>query len=148
VEVFFVQSAAIAARLNHTLPRSAVLGMGDRAGVFGYELNRPVVSIEGIVNNAAYIRALEHGTVKRSLRDAGVDYYVRSINTDEEANTTPRRDQGGAWSPPASCGRRAEPLYGTGEKTWFTVCTRDVVFTTRRDDAETLTVWSYPSRRR
>lgn len=147
-EDFFVQSAAIADRLDRTLPRSAVLGMGDRAGVLGYELDRPVVSIEGIVNNAAYIDALQDGTVRRFLRRAGVDYYVRSINTAEEKSTTPRRDQGGAWSPPASCGRRAEPLYGVGPKTWFRVCTDDVVFTTRPDDAESLTVWSYPSRSR
>lgn len=144
-EDFFVQSAAIAQRLNHTLPRSAVLGMGDRAGAFGYQLDRPVVSIEGIVNDADFLHALEDGRVPQFLRRAGVDYYVRSINTAEEANTTPRRDQGGTWAPPRSCGRRAEPLYGVGPKTWFTVCTDDVVFTTGRHAAETLTVWSYPA---
>ena len=113
--------------------------------MFGYELDRPVVSIEGIVNDTDYLHALEDGRVKQFLRRAGVDYYVRSINTAEEANTTPRRDQGGTWAPPPSCGRRAEPLYGIGPKTWFRVCTDDVFFTTGRHDPETLTVWSYPS---
>jgi hypothetical protein len=145
-ENFFVQSAAIARRLNHELPRDAVLGMGDRAGIFGYELDRPVVSIEGIVNNADYLHALEDGKVHRFLEGSSVDHYVRSINTAEEASTTAERDQGGTWAPPASCGRRAEPLYGTGPKTWFRVCADDVVFTTDPSATETLTVWRYPPR--
>jgi hypothetical protein len=144
-EDFFVQSAAIARDLDRTLPRSATLAMGDRAGAFGYELDRPVVSIEGIVNDAGYLHALQDGRVHEALREDGVDFYVRSINTKEERNTT-GRDIAGAWTPPDGCGRRAEPLYGNGPKTWFRVCTGDVVFTTGPGDAESLTVWRYPSR--
>ena len=143
-EDFFVQSAVIAKKLNRTLPRGAVVAMADRAGVFGYELDRPVVSIEGIVNDTDYLHAVEQHRVPLSLRRDGVDYYVRSINAEEERNTTPRRDLGGIA--PGTCGLRAEPLYGIGRKTWFRVCANDLVFATPRDAVESLAVWKVTRR--
>ena len=143
-EDFFVQSAAIAHRLNRTLPRDAIIGMADRAGIFGYELDRPVVSIEGIVNDVSYFHAVERGRVLESLGHDGMNFYVRSINADEELHTTARRDLGGIRR--GTCGRRAEPLYGIGPKTWFRVCARDLVFVTPPDAVESLAVWRFVPR--
>jgi hypothetical protein len=143
-EDFFVQSAVVAHTLNRTLPRDAVVGMADRAGVFGYELDRPVVSIEGIVNDASYLHAVEQGRVMQSLRSDGVNFYVRSINADEELHTTPHRDIGGTR--PGTCGRRAEPLYGVGPKTWFPVCAADLVYVTPPHAVESIAVWRFNPR--
>ncbi len=143
-EDFFVQSTAIADSLNRTLPHDAIVAMGDRAGVFGYELDRPVVSIEGIVNDTAFLSAVERHRVLRALKRDRVAYYVRSINADEELHTTPKRDLGGRR--PGTCGRRAEPLYGIGPKTWFRVCGDDLVFETPRGAVESLAVWRFNPR--
>ena len=48
------------ARLNRTLPEGAVVGAWN-AGILGYFLKRPVINLDGLVNDAAYLERLRAG---------------------------------------------------------------------------------------
>jgi hypothetical protein len=149
-ENFFAQSARAAHALNHQLPPQAVVAMGDRAGVFGYLLDRPVISIEGIVNSTDYLdNYLSKRRVSAFMAREHVDYYARSYFVPMEQDNT-RFELGGepylGGGNPLDCGRRGEPIQGTVAFTYFHVCLGDVVYRTpgfyRHGDQ--FVVWRYP----
>src|SRR4029077_13898830 len=49
--VWMQDEVTLANQLNQTLPRDAVVAMGNRAGVLSYYLKRPIVQTEGLVNS-------------------------------------------------------------------------------------------------
>lgn len=55
-----VSRLALAARLNRTLPRDTIAGAWN-AGVIGYFLNVPVVNLDGLMNDGAFLERLRAG---------------------------------------------------------------------------------------
>ncbi len=88
VRTFIDRSRAVAAWLSAHTPANAVYAMGDRAGALGFFLDRPIYQLEGIVNDARYLSALEQNEVDRTwLLANGVRYLVttRDVAVHREA---------------------------------------------------------------
>jgi hypothetical protein len=134
-----IQAWAAAEKLNRELPPEAVLAMGDRAGAFGYFLDRPLVQVEGLVASPEFLLALAEGRVHPLLARLGVDYVVYSggprSGGDPQAAETP------------GCAEFTEPKWGSGPKYRTTICAEDLVY--RRQLAHpgamggTTAVWVY-----
>ena len=137
-ENFYTQSAKGAAALDATLPRDAVIAMGDRAGAFGYFVNRPVVQLEGIVNSHEFLDAVERGESNQFLQRAGVTYYAKSAHLEDRY---PLENDGGPEPEAKQCGWRFEPFFGESDKLRFAVCKDDIVYTATSANGEQLTVW-------
>jgi hypothetical protein len=138
-ENFYTQAALAAMRLNRSLPRDAVVAMGDRAGAFGYVLDRPVVQLEGIVNDAAFIDARRTRHVHDFLRASHVDYFARSLYMPDARKASPARCQ--IWK---------EPRFGPRQDTNFLLCPRGIVYESHLTvNGEQLVLWRYtpPPRR-
>ncbi len=139
-ENFLTQNAAAAIALNKVLPHDAVVAMGDRAGVVGYFLDRPVVQLEGIVGSNEYLDAVRHGHAHAFLRREHVTYYAKSANL---ATRLLLEHDGGPGAAAHECGFRFEPYFGGGDKVVFNVCRRDIVYATPVAHGEQLVVWRY-----
>ncbi len=137
-ENFYTQNAKAALALRATLPNGAVLAMGDRSGVFGYLVERPVVQLEGIVNSNQFLDAVERRDVDQFLRREHVSYFVKSAHT---IDRYPLETDGGPEPGVKHCGWRFEPYFGESDKMMFTVCTSDIVYTSTASQGERLTVW-------
>ncbi|MCB2115543.1 MAG: hypothetical protein KDE00_04400 [Rhodobacteraceae bacterium] len=73
---YSVSRLRIAEQLNGTLPRDAVAAAWN-AGALGYFLDRPVVNLDGLVNDSAFLNHLESGRPLLSyLRAEGVTYLI------------------------------------------------------------------------
>ena len=139
-ENFLTQNVVAAHALNHVLPKDAVVAMGDRAGVVGYFLDRPVVQLEGIVNSNAFLDARRAGHTHAVLRREHVTYYVKSAN---RFTRLLLEHDGGPEPGARECGFRFEPYFGAGDKVVFDVCRRDIVYSTPVAHGEQLVVWRY-----
>jgi hypothetical protein len=139
-ENFSTQNAMAALRLNKLLPKRAVVAMGDRAGIFGYYLDRPVVQVEGIVNSNEYLDAVRADRVHAFLRHEHVTYYAKSA---VRANRLLLEHDGGPDPGAKECGFRFEPYFGAGDKVVFDVCRRTMVFTLPLAHGEQIVVWQY-----
>ncbi|HEY3832589.1 MAG TPA: hypothetical protein VGO03_09875 [Acidimicrobiia bacterium] len=139
-ENFLTQNAAAAMALNHVLPKNAVVAMGDRAGVVGYFLDRPVVQLEGIANSNEFLDAVQHGHAHAFLRGEHVAYYIKSADLSARLLL---EHNGGPDPGAQECGFRFEPYFGGGNKVVFNVCQRDIVFATPIAKGEQLVVWRY-----
>ena len=116
-----IQARAAAERLNRELPPDAVLAMGDRAGAFGYFLDRPLVQVEGLVASPEFLEALAAGEVHPLLERLSVDYVVysggpKSGGDPQEALESP------------GCATFTEPKWGSGPKYRTEVCEADLVY--------------------
>jgi hypothetical protein len=138
-ENFYTQNAKAAMELNHVLPKDAVVAMGDRAGIVGYYLDRPVVQVEGIVNSNEFLDAKQAGHAHAFLRKVRVTYYAKSAN---RANRLVLEKDGGPDAK-KGCGFRFEPYFGGGDKIVFFVCKHDIVYNTPLAHGEELVVWRY-----
>jgi hypothetical protein len=69
---FHIASYHAAKWVNASAPRNAVLAMKD-SGAFGYFVDRPVINLDGVVNNRAYQEALVRDGVAAYLALEGVD---------------------------------------------------------------------------
>lgn len=87
------------------LPGGSVLATKD-AGVLGYFSERPVVNLDGLVNNWEYQEALRLDKHVDHLRDAGVTHLVQH-NVEEHALNRPYR----FWFYSALYSREATPLF-------------------------------------
>lgn len=114
-----IQARAAAERLNQELPFDAVLAMGDRAGAFGYFLDRPLVQVEGLVASPEFLDALEEGKVHPLLAQLGVDFVVYSGGP--KSGGDPREAAPG-------CSTFTEPKWGSGPKYRTEVCEADLVY--------------------
>jgi hypothetical protein len=112
------------------LPEDAVLAMGDRAGLFGLVADRPLLQLEGLMADEAFLHDLEHGSVLRRMADDGVDYYARY---------SPRSDRP---LDGRDCWQLREPTVSRGPSFEVTVCQADLVH--RRVDGDNeLTIWRF-----
>jgi len=66
----------IALELNETLPDTAVVAMGDRAGSFAYFFHGHVVQAEGLAGDTQLVSAVRSGTLHRYLHRMGTDYIL------------------------------------------------------------------------
>lgn len=66
----------IALELNETLPDTAVVAMGDRAGSFAYFFHGHVVQAEGLAGDADLAAAVRSGTLQRYLLSVGTDFIL------------------------------------------------------------------------
>ncbi len=112
---------AAAEKLNQELPPYAILAMGDRAGAFGYFLDRPLVQVEGLVASKSFLEALEKGEVHHLLRSLEVDYVVYSGGEKSGGGLKPLAGQEG-------CGTFEEPKWGRGPKYQTEVCQKDLIY--------------------
>ena len=118
--------------LEADLPSDAVIAMGDRAGLVGYLVDRPMLQLEGLMADARWLHDLEDGTALERMEEEGVDYYVwsgwvsgRQIVVDG-----------------APCLVFTEPRAGDGPKFQVTVCESDQVFSTG-EGHDQFNVWRY-----
>lgn len=116
-----IQAWAAATRLNQQLPPDAILAMGDRAGAFGYFLDRPLVQVEGLVASKEFLEALEKGEVHAMLARLGVDYVVYSGGEKSGGEPAPLPGAPG-------CATFEEPKWGSGPKYRTEVCAADLVY--------------------
>ncbi len=73
---FYAVNTAAASRFA-TLTGGAPVGMGDRAGSFAWSYPGPVVQLEGLVNDAAWLRLLKtRGDAKAELCRRGVRFMA------------------------------------------------------------------------
>ena len=135
-----IQAWAAAEALNRQLPADAILAMGDRAGAFGYFLDRPLVQVEGLVASKAFLLALEKGEVHPLLARLGVDYVIYSGGPKSGGDPQPLEGQPG-------CASFEEPKWGRGPKYRTEVCEQDLVYRQILDHpgamGGTTSVWLY-----
>lgn len=130
---FVEQGPAMAARVAGLVPPGVPLAMGDRAGSFGYHLDRPLVHLEGLVNSADYLDALRAGWVGPFLAERRVGYYAR-------ADMDPGHPIGMAGP---ACRAFTEPQQGHGPKVSITVCDADLLLDFPLADGTAYRVWRY-----
>lgn len=138
VTTFYDQNAAAIKKLDAVLPSDAVIAIGDRAGVIGYFLDRPMIQLEGIVNSNDYLDALEDNSVVQWLRDRNVTYYAKSSHVPDRY---PLEVGGEPEGNSPECGPRFEPFFGVGNKVQITVCRADIVYASPIVNGEQLVVW-------
>ncbi len=73
---FRYRNMLIALELNETLPDTAVVAMGDRAGSFAYFFHGHVVQAEGLAGNADLGAAVRSGTLQHYLHSVGTDFIL------------------------------------------------------------------------
>jgi hypothetical protein len=118
--------------LDAALPPDAVVAMGDRAGLVGYLLDRPMLQLEGLMADARWLRDLEEGTAHERMAEEGVEYYLWSGAV---AGRPVDRGDG-------PCLAMTEPRAGDGPKFEVTVCLSDLVFQVG-EHHDQFTVWRY-----
>ncbi|MUL78119.1 hypothetical protein [Mycolicibacterium sp. CBMA 226] len=123
----------VAQQVATEAPDIAPLAMGDRAGAFGYHLDRPLINIEGIVASPEFLDALANGHAPEFLRKEGVRYYA---NATADASTP-------ATSAGPTCRRFMEPFQGEGPKFPVIVCDCDLVVNQGVGDGVSFRVWRY-----
>lgn len=67
--------------MNRHLPAGAVVGSPD-CGVVGYFSNHRVVNLDGLVNSAAFFRAMRTQSVETWIRAAGVTHLANGVRVD------------------------------------------------------------------
>jgi hypothetical protein len=117
--------------VHDELPADTVIAMGDRAGYFGYIAERPLLHLEGLVADKAYLDQLERGEALDRMRSQGVDYYVHRGRGGLEVELDGQR-----------CWRFTEPAYTTGPTFEVTACENDLVFA-EGHPAIALSIWKF-----
>ena len=117
--------------VREQLPDDAVLAMGDRAGIFGFLAERPLLHLEGLTADADYLDDMEHGAVADRMAAEGVDYYVH-YGAPGQAVTVDGRE----------CQRFHEPEKGGGPKSAIVVCDDDRLFTSGTAD-DSIAIWAF-----
>lgn len=135
-----IQAWAAAEKLNQALEKEAIVAMGDRAGAFGYFLDRPLVQVEGLVASKEFLAALEQGEVHQLLEKLGVDYVAYSGGPKSGGDPQPDAEHPG-------CASFAEPKWGSGPKYRTEICDQDLVYQQRLSHpgamGGTTSVWRY-----
>lgn len=130
---FVENGPVLAARLAAVAPVDAPMAMGDRAGSVGFHLRRPLIHLEGLVESAGYLRALQDGRVPDFLAQRGVGFYARG-------DASPGAPEPAAG---AGCRRFVEPQQGAGPKADIVVCAGDLVVDVPLSDGTAYRVWRY-----
>lgn len=112
-------SVRAATFVDRELPPDAVIAMGDRGGLFGYLADRPLLHLEGLVADAAWLDDLRDGTELERMNAEGVNYYVwYGTDTSDQV----RLDRG-------ICHVFPEPRNAAESLFDVTVCDIDLVYT-------------------
>ena len=130
---FVERGPEVATRLDGLMPVDVPIAMGDRAGSFGYHLDRPMVHLEGLVNSRDYLEALRTGHVTDFLAERRVGLYAR-------ADADPGQPLHAAVD-----GYRlfTEPEQGDGPKMSIVVCDADLMLHVRLANGTSYRVWHY-----
>jgi hypothetical protein len=134
-ESFLAQNAKAASTLRRDLPDDAVIAMGDRAGVVGYLVDRPVVQLEGIVNSADYLEVLEHGDIYEYLAEVGVDHLALSRHTPDTDDAV--------TDEPGDCRAWDEPFFAPEPSVTFIRCTEHLVYRSPVAAGEQFALWRF-----
>jgi len=126
-------SAEAAAFVDRELPADATLAMGDRAGLFGYLADRPLLHLEGLVGDAAWLDDLRAGTELERMDAEGVDYYVWYGPDESDPVTLENGRPCRVFHEPRNA---AQPLFDV------TVCDADLVYTDEADE-HWIAIWRY-----
>lgn len=140
-ENWFAQEVRGADAANRLLAPGAVVAMGDRAGLFGYLADHPVITIEGVMGDRAMLEALRHGTLHRYLARHRVSVYARSDFLGPERLARPLSGETPSGAP---CRRWGEPTLSAGRRTAFRVCRYDLVYRSVTPGGDRFAMWRYP----
>jgi hypothetical protein len=127
----YAESVSAAAFVRRELPADAVLAMGDRAGIFGFLAERPLLQLEGLMADAAYLDDLEAGRATDRMVGEGVDYYVSYGHEGVPLAV------GGA-----PCRLFVEPIQGGGPQMDVVVCDDDRAFVAG-DEGDRIQIWRF-----
>ncbi len=141
-ETWFAQEARGADVLNRVLPAGAVVAMGDRAGLFGYLVRRPVITLEGIMGDKEMLDAIRARKLHAYAAAHGVDFYARSDFLGPKVVAADRTR--GETGPALSCRPYREPSRARGAHAFFRVCTGDLIYRATTPGGHRLAVWRYP----
>lgn len=125
----WVQLARDAEIMDATLPANAVVAIGDFAGQFGVRVRRPIVQLEGLTEDAAFLSALRDPRLLREILARRGVTHIAAMQFELQADSRL----------PAGCGVLVEPKYGYGPKARIAVC--DEHRLTR--EAASFAVWAY-----
>ena len=103
---------------ERNVPRGEVIAMGDRAGSFGYLVDRPIVQLEGLADTPDLVEALREGHIPDVLRDLDVRYVAVSND-----GTSDEKFEG-----EGDCQVYIQPIFGNGPKSRLVLCRSDRVF--------------------
>jgi hypothetical protein len=115
---------------EHT-PDDAILAMGDRAGIFGFLSDRPLLQLEGLMADVEFLSAMRSGDIASRMIAEGVDYYVHYGPPGQYVKV-----DGG------DCQRFEEPLQGDGPKSSVVVCDENRVFVAG-DVGDRFEIWRF-----
>src|ERR671910_19454 len=115
---------------EHT-PDDAILAMGDRAGIFGFLSDRPLLQLEGLMADVEFLSAMRGGDIASRMIAEGVDYYVHYGPPGQYVKV-----DGG------DCQRFEEPLQGDGPKSSVVVCDENRVFVAG-DVGDRFEIWRF-----
>jgi hypothetical protein len=111
----WVELARDAETMNATLPANAVVAIGDFAGQFGLRVRRPIVHLEGLTEDAAFLAALRDPRLLREILARRGVTHIAAMQFELQADARL----------PAGCGVLIEPKYGYGPKGRIAVCDED-----------------------
>lgn len=103
---------------ERSVPRGEVIAMGDRAGSFGYLVDRPVVQLEGLADTPELVDALREGRIPEVLRERDVRYVAVS-----NWGSSDQKFEG-----EGNCQVYVQPIFGLGPKSRLVLCRSDRVF--------------------
>jgi hypothetical protein len=121
-------------------PPNAIFAMGDRSGSFGYELERPLIPIEGLVGSSDFLSFMATGRIGDYLEGQDVSYIVRSTGGPPERRLPPVAPE---VAPGSGCRSYLEPVQGMGPKSELVLCDEDRVYEATLADKSYLSVWRY-----
>ena len=103
---------------ERSVPRGEVIAMGDRAGSFGYLVDRPIVQLEGLADAPELVEALREGHIPDVLSDKEVRYVAVS-----NSGSSDERFEG-----EGDCQVYVQPIFGNGPKSRLVLCRSDRIF--------------------
>lgn len=74
--LYTYENYRLAEELNDRFTAPAIVGMGDRAGSFGYFFEGDVLQLEGLVGDYEILQAIESNQLSNYMEDFGVDYVL------------------------------------------------------------------------